>query len=434
MSYPTIIRSRALRPTLSVLATALLFLAPVQCALAADPEIQALKELVQSLQQEMKALKETQHQQTAAIATVKNPAAKSTASVAPLAAGLTIYGVLDGGVERVTNVGVGHQGLTRVPTTTGSTPSSLGFAFERELRPGIKGIAKAEMGMTADSGASGQFRLFGRQYYVGLDSPYGSLTVGRQYSMLVYSLFGADILGPNIYGLASIDSYYPNARSDNSLAWRGKFGDVSLGASYSFGRETLGSAPASGTCAGEVAGSSQCRMMSAMVKYDTKSYGIAAAVDKQYGGTGATYSFFNGIAAGAFTASDDLDMRTTINGYAKFGELKLGVGWLNRKVSTSVTNVKQDTSWLQAEYNLNPDITLDGGVFHISNNTQDTKADLVALRGVYKFDQQFATYLSVGRLSNSSKAAYSVSAGGAGSAPAAGFAQNGLMAGVRYRF
>ncbi|MDX9716353.1 MAG: hypothetical protein RBT67_03165 [Thauera sp.] len=56
------------------------------------------------------------------------------------------------------------------------------------------------------------------------------------------------------------------------------------------------------------------------------------------------------------------------------------------------------------------------------------------LRGTDKFDEQFSAYLTAGYVGNSGNAAYSVSAGSAGAAPAPGNAQLGTIAGVRYRF
>lgn len=417
--------------------TQALTVAPVFAA-ASDAEVQELRSMIDKLQKKIDNIEESQKKTQ--VAAASGPAATSAApqssTARALASAVKIYGSLDSGVEMVTNVGSNHSTLTRVPSTTGSGPTVLGLDLQHEVTPGIKAIGKAEMGIYLDTGTSGQgSRLFGRQMYVGVDTDYGSLTVGRQYSMLFYSLHGADILGPNIYGLGSIDPYIPNARSDNSVAWRGKFGNFSLGALYSFGRDTANTVPASGTCSGEFANStSMCRAWSAIVKYDEQRFGLAAALDQQYGGTGALATFFNGAAPIAFTSGSDTDTRVTVNGYARFGALKLGTGWLGRKVETTKTNVKQDTLWLEAEYTFSPEWVIDGGIFHIDNGDQNRDANLYAIRGFYNFDRQFSAYLTFGYVDNSDLAAYNVSGGGAGAAPAAGYAQNGSMAGIRYRF
>jgi predicted porin len=443
MNRRTCTHASSFRPALTAVAAALALVIPTPRALAADPEIEALKQMVKELKQELTALKEAQAKQAAEFATA--PAAAPATGKVPAAAaaaapgtfgvpGLKLYGILDSGVEHISNVGADKKSVTRVPSTTGTLPSRLGFDFEHPVGSELKGIAKAEMGIYLDSGSSGQAsRLFGRQIYVGLDSPYGSLTVGRQYSMLFWGMLDSDILGPNIFGLGSIDAYLPNDRHDNTLVWKGKFSNVTLGATYSFGRDTLSTVPGSGTCSGEVAGSSQCKAWSAMAKYDDAAFGAAVAAVRQYGGTGATAFFFNGTPPIPFTSANDEDTRVTVNGYVKFAGLKVGVGWLNRKVETSTTKVEQDTTWLQAAYPFGQ-FVLDGGIVHVNNKDQHADANMYVLRGVYNFDAWLAAYLNLGYIDNNSKAAYGLSGGGAGTAPVAGVDQTGVMTGVRYRF
>ena len=162
----------------------------------------------------------------------------------------------DTAVEHVTNVGVAGGGLTRMPSLTGSSPSRLGFRGTEDLGDGLRALYTLEMGFAPDSGSSNQGgRLFGRQAFVGLSGPWGSVTLGRQYTMLFWSMLDADILGPNIYSSVSLDSYIANARADNALAYRGTFGEFTLGATYSFGRDVVNAGPSPGgtNCAGESA-------------------------------------------------------------------------------------------------------------------------------------------------------------------------------------
>jgi predicted porin len=362
------------------------------------------------------------------------------------------YGNLDSGVEVVTNAKIGTTTNTgtvvRVPSTTGTTPSNLGIDVSKDAGP-VKGIAKLEMGIYTDAGNSGQGgRLFGRQLYVGVDSGAGTFTVGRQNNMMYWGTIPGDLLGPNIYGTGSIDPYLPNARYDNSIAWRGKFDAVTVGAAYSFGYNSAGAAsapyfggavPLAGSCSGETAGDAQaCRAMSLLFQYITKDFGISAAYDQLHGGPLATYSFYNGIGGSgiAIASSADTDTRTTLNGFYKLDALKLGAGWLERKVDTgAATTPKQTMMWLQADYVMSQwDFT--GGVFNVSQTgqTTDTKANMLALRAIYNFDDQLSTYVTLGYMGNDDKSGYGVSGGGAGTAPVVGKKQDGLMIGARYHF
>jgi len=237
-----------------------------------DAEVQELRSMIEKLQKKIDKIEETQKVGSVTMAS----SGASAAAAKPgnlLPEGVTIYGALDSGVERVTNVGPTKGTVTRVPSTTGYAPSMVGLDVRRKVNDSIAVVGKAEMGIYLDSGNSGQGnRLFGRQIYVGIDSPIGSLTFGRQYSMLLYGLQDGEIMGPNIQAPASFDSYLPNARHDNSVVWRAKFDKLSFGAHYSFGRDASsspsnGNVPNSGICGGESASdASRCRSWSAMAE------------------------------------------------------------------------------------------------------------------------------------------------------------------------
>jgi len=421
--------------TLGLMVAAAIGLGAAHPALA-ETEIEALKrELAEQrvLLQTLLAEREAQ-KAAAAKAPAAQPAAAQAASSAPA---VTIYGVLDGGVEHITNIQDtnGSRGsLTRVPSITGTIPSRVGLRAAKEFAPGYKAIGTAEIGFNLDDGSLGQGgRIFGRQLFAGVDTPYGSFTIGRQYSMLLFGIGASDLLGPNIYALGSLDAYLPNARYDNSLAWRKSFGAFSTGVTYSTGRDTKGGAPGSGTCAGENVGDTQsCRGWSAMAKYDAANFGVAAAIDVQRGGTGATAFFFNGAAPIDFSSSSDTDRRIALGGYAKLGKAKLGVGWLGRKVEAA-TDVESNMYYVTGAYAITPKFSLEGGVHRVTNDDQDRDATLLVLRGLYKLDASLTTYLQVGHISNSDNARYAVSVG-PGIAPPAGGSQNATMAGLRYTF
>ncbi|WP_459949267.1 porin [Denitratisoma sp. agr-D3] len=443
---------KALKPRLLVGAIAATLGAGAALPAAAETEIEALrrelaeqKALISRILADQKAQKETvqavqMKAEKAEAAVAAAPASSSAKSLmSAFGPNVTIYGVLDGGIEHISNIrdttNNTQGGLTRMPSITGSVASRLGVRASKEITPDLKAIATMEAGFNFNDGTLGQGgRLFGRQLFAGVETKYGTFTAGRQYSMLLYGLGDSDLLGPNIYALGSLDAYLPNARFDNSVAWMGKFGKVSLGGLYSTGRDKAGGAPASGTCAGQIAGTSQCRGFSAMAKYDDTSYGVAWAIDRQYGGTGATYSFFNGAAPVNFSGQTDTDTRTAINGYLKFnGGHKIGIGYLGRRVHATGSDVSSDAYYLEGAYQLTSAITIDGGYHTIRNKDQDRNAKLFVIRGFYNFDPSFATYLSLGHISNSSKASYAVSVG-AGVAPPAGGSQDATMVGIRYKF
>ena len=157
----------------------------------------------------------------------------ATAAVGSYAQSVTLFGLVDVALERVSNIGPGGASLMRVPSLTGALPSRWGMRGTEDLGGGLRAVFTLEQGFAPDEGTPNQGgRAFGRQSFVGLAGDWGSFTVGRQYSMLFWSILDADVMGPALYGSGSLDSYIPNARADNALAYRGTFGGLTLGFGY----------------------------------------------------------------------------------------------------------------------------------------------------------------------------------------------------------
>ena len=343
---------------------------------------------------------------------------------------VTIYGLLDQAVEHLNNVGAGHDSLTRMPGLAGSFPSRLGFRGSEDLGDGLKAVFTLEMGMGLDSGTFNQGgRAWGRQAFVGLQGNWGTLSLGRQYSMLFWSQLDADILGPNTFGSGSLDNYLPNDRVDNTIAYKGSFNGFTIGGTYSFGRDSVNAGPSpSGTnCAGEnAADTSACRQWSAMLKYDAPTWGAVAVVDEIRGGAGA----FAGLTSSALK-----DRRSSIAGWAKFGpDFKLGAGLISRKNDGSATTPKSNLWYVGGTYNFTPAWSADAEVFKLDFKNSANQATLVALRTTYQFSKRTAVYATAGHIANDGTLALGVSNGAAGATPVAGEGQTGIAAGIRHSF
>lgn len=251
---------------------------------------------------------------------------------------VTLYGIIDTGVEFVSHANAAGDHVVRMPGVTGELPSRWGLRGSEDLGGGYQAVFTLESGFNVRGGDLGQGgRLFGRQAFVGLKSGFGTLAFGRQYTMTYLALQGADIIGPDIYGLGSFDAYVPNGRADNAVTYLGTYRGVTLGAAYSFGRDGAGTgnSPGQGTCAGQVPGDAvQCRNWSVMLKYDSAYFGAAASYEEQRGGTAAAANFFDGVAPVPFTSSGGKDARTHVSAYAQAAGAKIGAGWIGRRVST----------------------------------------------------------------------------------------------------
>ncbi|MGZ8259914.1 MAG: porin [Caldimonas sp.] len=356
--------------------------------------------------------------------------AVALAAAAPpaLAQSGELYGLVDAAAELVTDVGASRSTLKRMPTATGTLPSRIGFRGSEDLGDGLRAVFVLEQGFAPDIAAFTQGgRAFGRQALVGFTGPWGSLTVGRQYTMLFWSILDADILGTNLYGSGSLDAYVPNARVDNSLAYRGTFAGVTVGATVSLGRDAVNAGNPAGTnCPGESDDGKACREWSALAKIDRPSWGAALAIDEIRGGPGA----FAGLTASALK-----DTRVSVNGYVNVvPTLRVAAGVIRRDNDASVLTPRSDLWYVGVVYAATPLLKIDGEAFRLAFKGSADRATLVAARATYSLSKRTAVYATAGRIVNRGALAISVSAGAPGSNPLPGAAQSGVAAGMRHSF
>lgn len=118
---------------------------------------------------------------------------------------ITLYGVVDA------NVQVLHGASTQTRVQSGGlSESRLGLRGSEDLGGGLKAFFTLESGINLDDGTYGQNSFWGRQAFVGLGTPYGTVSLGRQYGSL--------------YALTSDFSQFSNVGTGASTAVIGGFG------------------------------------------------------------------------------------------------------------------------------------------------------------------------------------------------------------------
>jgi len=338
---------------------------------------------------------------------------------------VTVYGIVDVALAHMNNADAAGHGVTREPSLTGSLPSRIGFRGSEDLGGGLSAVFNLESGFNPDVGVLGQGgRLFGRQAWVGLRGSWGTLQLGRILNMTYLATMKSDVLGPNLFSINSIDLYLPNARSDNAIGYLGNFKGLTVGATWSFGRDASAAGGPSATgCAGEVPGNARaCRQFTGLLGYDTKAWGINATYDKLYGNTGA---------AGGLTSSANYDRRITTNGYAMVGAVKVGAGIIDRRTDAVSGVTRSDLVYLGASIPVVPRLTLDAQVARRDVKGSPDDTNLAVARLTYALSVRSAVYAGVGRMDNHGAAAIALDAGGT---TAPGKTQSGVMAGLRHTF
>ena len=94
-----------------------------------------------------------------------------------------LWGVVDAAVRHTTNEGADKSGLTKM-IGGGMSQSRFGINVEEDLGGGSKAIAHLEHRFNADTGMKDTTAPFFQLAYVGLQGPYGRLTMGRQWNVL----------------------------------------------------------------------------------------------------------------------------------------------------------------------------------------------------------------------------------------------------------
>ena len=341
---------------------------------------------------------------------------------------VTLYGVIDAGVEFVNKVGPQSDSVVRMLNISGTVPSRWGLLGTEDLGGGLKSVFNLESGFAPGSGTLNQGgRLFGRQAWVGLRSDtLGQVAFGRQYTMLLWATLNSDILGPNVYG--ALDSYLANARADNAISYKGKFGGLTVGGTYSFGRDASAVAipsPSATNCPGEnPADSRECREWSAMLMYETSWWGVSTAYDSLRGGPGA----FGGL-----TSSNMKDDRAVLSGYMTVNHARIGAGVLARR-NGALATPRSNQYFAGVSYDITPALNLAAEGYYLDYRHSDNKAWLGAVRGMYQLSKRTSIYLTAGYIDNGGQLNLSVSGGATGANPVAGGNQFGVTAGIKQMF
>lgn len=143
------------------------------------------------------------------------------AQSAPSTSKVELWGVVDAAVRHTTNEGAEKNGLTKL-IGGGMSQSRFGINVEEDLGGGAKALVHMEHRFNADTGEKDDTAPFFQLAYVGLQGPYGRLTMGRQWNVLfdvVTSTYSSFPYSPYM------DAYKPElgmaagARTSNALKY-----------------------------------------------------------------------------------------------------------------------------------------------------------------------------------------------------------------------
>ncbi len=331
---------------------------------------------------------------------------------------LTLYGLVDAGLlytSKTASLTYTNDGKRFSLIDSGQSPSQFGLTGKEDLGGGLKAKFKLESGISVANGSfnDSNGNLFGRQAWIGLDSNYGEVKAGLQFSPFFLSLYDLDPRGASQFG-SSLISYLNNVYAtgifnSNSISYTspviaGLQGSVLLALGGKAGDFRAG------------------RQYSASLKYDNGTLMVEAGFYN--GNSGGTVSTippttieFEGRMIGASYKVGDVTMKASFSSY-KSGELK---------INNNVYGCGLD--WL-----LMPQLDLNGGIWFTSDRNNTTNHSVLGALGANYFMSRATTlYAQFGLVNNHGSMNTGLSVDGAFSG-VAGATTVGANIGIRHIF
>lgn len=351
------------------------------------------------------------------------------AAIAVLATGgvcaqtnVQIYGVMDAGIEHVTNASPAGGDVTKV-YSGGANNSRLGFRGSEDLGGGLKAVFNLESGLLIDTG-NFDGALFRRQANVGLEGKFGRVVIGRSFTTVYDFVNPFDPMGyapryswiPTGNGTLS-NKYGMTTGFDNMVKYQGQFDKLKVGASYG---------------AGEVAGNAA----------DGRKFAAGAAYDLGPLRLVFTGERVNGVsnAAGARSQSNVYHAAAA---WEVNGALSLKAGHRHLKLERPASaGVRADTWWAGTNYDLTPALDLTAVVYYVNIKNgvtpSDTAADprMFVLRAKYSLSKRTSVYATAAHAKAKGGVPVGVSRDNSEDGGVTGFSdhQTGLLVGIQHRF
>lgn len=302
------------------------------------------------------------------------------ASPALAQSSVTLYGLIDTNIEFSNhNAKDGKSAASGLGNayrmnSGGMNSSRWGIRGKEDLGGGLKSFFTLESGIDSDTGNSSDGRLFGRLAFVGLESQYGQVALGRQTSSMYDLVLPHDPMGyaPQyswVTSTGSSPSTGYKTRLDNTAKYTGVFGPVTTMAHYSLGEQVGGSQA-------------------------NAAFGGGARYDNGPASVGVVYDQGNGAltTAGVYSKARDV----TVSGAYAVGDATLlgGYRWYQMKPATGAS-VRSDLWWAGVRYALTPAFRLTGAVYYEDKKETASDPMMFVVQGMYSFSKRTSVYTTV---------------------------------------
>lgn len=347
---------------------------------------------------------------------------------------VTLYGILDSGLEYLNNASITNgqtHSVTRL-TSGDMSGSRWGIQGREDLGGGTRAFFLLESGINVNTGASLQGgREFGRLAYVGIaDDKLGTLALGRQGGLFLDWVSEYNPLKNAVYAIKMQDPAFSD-RLDNTVRYEKQFGfGLSAIAQYSFGYDavTYGAQPAGDT--------RFARVIEGGLRYKNGPFSATLVYDQKNGGS-TTATAAHTTKAGGYEG--DQDRRVALAASYKFASVTTYAGYRYLSshaihLTTLDTSPNESTSlyWLGATWLAQPNLAFSGTAMYQDFYGSNRDPYSFQADADYFLSKRTDLYVNLGYVLN--RHGSNLGLNGFGTDVVAGKNQFGLMAGIRHKF
>jgi predicted porin len=303
------------------------------------------------------------------------------AGVASAQSSVTIYGTFDAGVRNLTNAAVDAKGngLDKLSMGSNGTYNSnrIGFRGVEDLGGGMNAHFTLENGFNSGTGGfdnAGNV-LFNRTAAVGVGGAWGSVDLGRQYTVAFKTVAAYEPFTYKYVAITPAVLSTAGIRYNNDIQYAGTFGPVTVRAEYAVGEQPGSTSASSATAVG--------------ASYANGPLNV-----------GFAYTERNVCVTAVPTCTATFDNKHyTVGGaFQVMPALKVSVGYADEKQATATIKTETEYSWIGASYAFTPALTATYAFYRteVSGATAVTaKKDLNIIGATYALSKRTNLYAAL---------------------------------------
>lgn len=291
---------------------------------------------------------------------------------------VTVYGVVDMGVQALSSGGSG----SKIGTQSGNAiPSHFGLRGREDLGDGYAATFRLEAGMNV---ANGQQvvpgTLFNRYATIGLQTPVGSFDFGKQYNLMYANtlFFDATLLAQ--YSVMSANLIpVQTSNPDNSIRWTSpNMGGLTAYAQYGFGEQSWDDRKAG-------------QYMGFALNYKSGPFAIRGVYEQAQGSSSAV--------TGAGSQSGRKDQRYSVAASYQFDQFSYYVGWAGIRGDLELSP-RGNFYWLGMGYQTDSPLSFVGQVMHYATSDDKGSPNWYILGATYRLSKRTSLYTYAGYYDN----------------------------------